>query len=103
MRKLLAAVALIAAVAACEPAARTIEAGHGPVSGAIAATHTKLLVAAEDPGPLFILDRAPNKLVNRVDVGDSPAHVIELADGTAAVSNRFGNSVSIVDVDNAKV
>jgi len=103
MKKILAAIALMGAVLACEPAARTIESGHGPVSSAIATTHSKILIAAEDHGQLFILDRATNKLDARVDVGDAPAHVITLADGTAAVSNRFSNNIAIVDVAKAKV
>jgi len=103
MKKVLVIACLIAAALACEPAKRTIETGHGPVSSAIAATHDKLLIAAEDHGQLLIVDRATKKLQHRVDVGDAPSHVIQLTDGTAAVSTRYGNSVVVVDVDAGKV
>ena len=103
MKKVLAILALTAAALACEPAARQIEPGHGPVSGAIASTHGKLLIAAEDHGQLLILDRATKQLQHRVNVGESPAHVIELKDGSAAVSTRFGGSVVIVDVAHGTV
>ena len=98
MRKILAAGLLVAAAVACEPAPRTIEPGTGPVSGAIAVDHDKLLIAAEDHNQLLVLDRVSKKLLNRVDVGDSPSHVIVMSDGNAAVTTRFGNSVAIVDV-----
>ncbi len=103
MKKVLALVCLVAAALACEPPARTIDPGHGPVSSAIAATHDKLLIAAEDHGQLLIVNRATMKLEHRVDVGDSPAHVIQLRNGNAAVSTRYGNSVVIVDVNRGAV
>jgi len=103
MKKVLAIVCLVAAAMACEPAKRTIETGHGPVSSAIAATHGKLLIAAEDHGQLLIVNRATMKVEHRVDVGDSPSHVIELSDGNAAVTTRYGNSLVVVDVKSGSV
>src|SRR4051812_41142868 len=103
MKRILAVLALTAAALACEPAPRTIEAGHGPVSGALAVDHDKLLIAAEDHGQLFIVDRLTKKLEHRVDVGDTPGHVIVMKDGSAAVSARYGNSVAIVDVAHGTV
>ena len=99
MKKVLAFLAVTAVAVACEPAPRVIEAGKGPVSGAIAATKTKLLIAAEDHDQLLVLDRATKKVEQRIEVGDAPAHVIVLADGSAAVTTRYGNSVDIVDVN----
>jgi DNA-binding beta-propeller fold protein YncE/mono/diheme cytochrome c family protein len=98
-----AALALLTAGLACEPAPRTIEAGRGPVSGALAVTrdNSRILVADEDRDQLLILDRASKQITGRVALGDGPAHVIELSDGSAAVTTRYGNSIAIVDVKNA--
>jgi len=107
MKKILAAFTLTAAVvlvnAACEPPARHIEQGVSPQSGALAVDHDKLLIAAEDHGQLLVVDRLTKKLEARVDVGDTPGHVIVRSDGTAAVSVRYGNSVAIVDVNKGRV
>jgi DNA-binding beta-propeller fold protein YncE/mono/diheme cytochrome c family protein len=100
MKKVLAALTLLAATLACEPAARTIEPGRGPASGAIQISRddSRVLVASEDHGQLLVIDRATRNITFRVAVGEGAAHVIELADGTAAVTTRYGNTVAIVDV-----
>jgi YVTN family beta-propeller protein len=105
MKKILLTLALMAAVAACEPSGREIERGRNPESGALAMTHDddRLLIAAEDHNQLLIVDRVSKKVTARVDVGEGPAHVIELEDGRAVVTNRYGNSVSVVNVEEAKV
>lgn len=105
MKKVLAALTLMAAALACEPAARTIEPGRGPVSGAIQVSRDDktILVAEEDRDELLIIDRATGAIRNKVPVGDAPAHVVELSDGTAAVTTRYGNSLVIVDVKSGEV
>ena len=113
MKKVFAPLALLAAalaavlpaVVACEPAPRTIERGTSPVSGALAVTrdNDRILIADEDRDQLIILDRTTKQITGTVALGDGPAHVIELADGSAAVTMRYGNTVAIVDVTQAAV
>lgn len=105
MKKVLAALTLLAAALACEPAARTIEPGTGPVSGALQVSRDDkhLLVAAEDHDQLLVVDRVTKEIVSRIDVGDAPGHVVELSDGTAAVTTRYGNTLVIVDVARGQV
>ena len=107
MKKVLASLALLAATAmvGCEPPARTIEPGTSPVSGALVVTRddSRILIADEDRDQLLILDRATKAITGRVALGDGPAHVVELANGNAAVTTRYGNTVVIVDVDRAEV
>lgn len=104
MKKILLSLALMAAVVACEPAPREIQRGVSPQSGALAVTRDddRLLVAAEDHDQLLIVERLSKKVLHRVAVGQGPVHVIELADGSAAVTNRYGHSVTVVDVDSGR-
>lgn len=105
MKKVLATLTLLAAAVACEPPARTIEAGTSPASGALAVTRDngRILIADEDRDQLVILNRATKEITGTVALGDAPAHVVELSDGSAAVTTRYGNTVAIVDVGHATV
>lgn len=108
MKKVLLSLSLGASLAAgiaCEPPPRTIEPGKSPVSGQLAVTrdNESILVADEDRGQLLVLDRATKAIKARVATGDAPGHVIELSDGQAAVTNRFSNSVVLVDVKRGEV
>lgn len=103
MKKVLASLSLAALSVggiACEPAARTIDPGQSPVSGAIAVTRDNehILIADEDRDQLLVLDRVSKAIQSRVSVGDAPGHVVELSNGTAAVTTRYGNSLVVVDV-----
>lgn len=107
MKKVLASLSLAALSVgiACEPPPRTIDPGKSPVSGALAVTRDNehILIADEDRDQLLVLDRATKAIESRVAVGDAPGHVIELADGSAAVTTRYGNSLVVVDVARGEV
>ena len=94
----LAAAAMTAGVA-CEPVRRPVEPGQSPVSGPIALTRddAKIIVAAEDQDEVLVIDRASREVLNRIVVGDAPAHLI-LDGNRAIVSNRYGHTLSIVDI-----
>ncbi len=107
MKKVLASLSLavLSVGIACEPAPRTIDPGKSPVSGALAVTRDNehILIADEDRDQLLILNRATKAIQSRVDVGDAPGHVVELSDGSAAVTTRYGNSLVVVDVARGQV
>jgi DNA-binding beta-propeller fold protein YncE/mono/diheme cytochrome c family protein len=106
MKNILISVGLVAAILACEPPTREIRrSGTSPQSGALAVTkdNAHVLVAAEDHDQLLVVDRETKAVRFQVAVGDGPAHVLELANGHAAVTNRYGASISVVDVDAGEV
>jgi DNA-binding beta-propeller fold protein YncE/mono/diheme cytochrome c family protein len=107
VKKLAASLALAAAAltfGACEPSPQKIRAGTGPVSGPIALTDDdrRIVIAAEDHDAVLVVDRATQKLVKRIPVGQGPSHLI-LDGGTAIVSSRYGHVVSVIDVDSGEV
>ncbi len=105
LKKFLVVVGLMAAIAACEPAQRSVGRGVSPQSGALVVSRddSRILIAAEDHDQLLIVNKKTKAVVGRVAVGDAPVHVVELIDGSAAVTNRFGHSISVVNVDTGTV
>lgn len=105
MKKFLAALSLLAAVSACEPPTRNIEADQGPVSGPIALSldDKKLIVAAEDHDQVLVIDRSTRAVVARISVADAPSHLVLDSRGRAIVTSRYGHSVSVVNVDAGQV
>jgi DNA-binding beta-propeller fold protein YncE len=105
-RLLLAPLFLLAAALACEPNRGDGPApGQAPASSAItiAANDTLLLIAAEDHDELLVVDRETREVKDRISVGDGPTHVITLPSGVAVVSNRYGHTLSVVDMTQMKV
>jgi DNA-binding beta-propeller fold protein YncE len=94
---LLAALALVA----CEPTSSGPAPGSSPASGPIAISQddAQILVASEDHGELLLIDRERKVLTGRVATGRGAAHVLQVTDDLAVVSNRYAHSISVVNVD----
>ncbi len=107
MKKIAAVLALAAAawtLGACEPVPTALRAGTNPASGPIALTQDErhIVIAAEDHDAVVVVDRASRKVLRRIPVGVGPSHLV-IDGGNAIVSSRYGQVVSVLDVDSGTV